>query len=43
VEIINQTDKKVMSKQILKYPMILLCYQWRTGQRNIGRKTFGIS
>jgi hypothetical protein len=24
-EIINQTHKKVMSKQILKYPMILLC------------------
>src|SRR5512136_931495 len=39
-EIINQTDKKVMSKQILKYPLILLYIQWRTGQRNIDQSHY---
>ena len=41
-EIINQTHKKVMCKQILKYPMNLLYHQWRTGQRNTDRKHYVI-
>ena len=42
-EIINGTDKKVMLKQILKYPMNLLHNQWRTGPRNIDRRHYVIS
>jgi len=32
-----------MSKQILKYPLNLLCYQWRTGQRNTDQGRYVIS
>ena len=41
-EIINQTHKKVMSLQILKYLFLLSTIEWRTGLRNIDRTPYEI-
>ena len=39
-DIINQTHKKVMSKQILKYYLLLSITLWRIGQRNTDQRPY---